>query len=55
MRRFASSPSSIPAYINLADVYRLLGRDAEGERILRAGLSRAPQQRQRSTTRSGSC
>ena len=36
-------PSSVPAYVNLADVYRVLGRDTEGESILRAGLSRAPQ------------
>ena len=36
-------PSSIPAYVNLADLYRALGRDAEGENILRAGLSRVPQ------------
>ena len=28
-------PSSIPAYVNLADVYRAQGRDADGERILR--------------------
>jgi len=36
------APSSVPAYVNLADVYRLLGRDAEGESILRTGLSHAP-------------
>ncbi|HEX7980418.1 MAG TPA: cytochrome c3 family protein, partial [Gemmatimonadaceae bacterium] len=36
-------PSSIPAYVNLADVYRTLGRDAEGESVLRSGLQRAPQ------------
>jgi Flp pilus assembly protein TadD len=36
-------PSSVPAYVNLADVYRTLGRDAEGESILRTGLSRVPQ------------
>ena len=35
-------PSSIPAYVNLADVYRAQGRDAEGERILREGLGDAP-------------
>jgi len=35
-------PSSVPAYVNLADVYRVLDRDAEGERVLRAGLSHAP-------------
>jgi Tfp pilus assembly protein PilF len=37
------TPSSIPAYVNLADVYRALGRDADGERILRTGLSQAPE------------
>jgi Tfp pilus assembly protein PilF len=36
-------PSSVPAYVNLADVYRVLGRDLEGENVLRAGLSRTPQ------------
>jgi len=36
-------PSSVPAYVNLADVYRALGRDVEGESVLRAGLSRVPQ------------
>jgi len=36
------APSSIPAYVNLADVYRSLGRDAEGERLLRDGIAGAP-------------
>ena len=36
------APSSIPAYVNLADVYRALGRDADGERVLRDGLASAP-------------
>jgi len=35
-------PSSVPAYVNLADVYRVLGRDVDGERVLRAGLADAP-------------
>jgi Tfp pilus assembly protein PilF/formate-dependent nitrite reductase cytochrome c552 subunit len=35
-------PSSIPAYVNLADVYRAMGRDAEGERLLRDGLTTTP-------------
>src|SRR4030095_2013593 len=35
-------PSSIPAYVNLADVYRAQGRDADGERVLRDGLAGAP-------------
>jgi Tfp pilus assembly protein PilF len=33
-------PFFVPAYVNLADIYRVQGRDAEGERILRLGLSR---------------
>jgi predicted CXXCH cytochrome family protein len=36
-------PSSTPAYVNLADVYRVLGRDPDGESVLRSGLSRMPQ------------
>jgi tetratricopeptide (TPR) repeat protein len=35
-------PSFIPAYVNLADLYRVLGRDADGERTLRDGLAAAP-------------
>jgi tetratricopeptide (TPR) repeat protein len=35
-------PFFIPAYVNLADLYRALGRDTEGERILRQGLDIAP-------------
>ncbi len=35
-------PLYIPAYVNLADVYRASGRDADGERILREGLKVAP-------------
>jgi predicted CXXCH cytochrome family protein len=38
----AMGPSSIPAYVNLADVYRAEGRDTDGERILREGLAGAP-------------
>jgi tetratricopeptide (TPR) repeat protein len=33
----------IPAYVNLADLYRAFGRDPDGERILRQGLALAPQ------------
>jgi predicted CXXCH cytochrome family protein len=32
----------IPAYVNLADIYRAQGRDADGERVLREGLKVAP-------------
>jgi hypothetical protein len=35
-------PFFIPAYVNLADLYRAIGRDADGERILREGLKIAP-------------
>jgi predicted CXXCH cytochrome family protein len=31
-----------PAYVNLADLYRALGRDADGEKILREGSRIAP-------------
>ena len=35
-------PFFIPAYVNLADLYRVSGRDPDGERILREGLKVAP-------------
>jgi Tfp pilus assembly protein PilF len=35
-------PFFIPAYVNLADVYRLQSRDVDGERILRQALTRIP-------------
>jgi Tfp pilus assembly protein PilF len=35
-------PAFIPAYANLADLYRDRGRDADGERILREGLKVSP-------------
>jgi predicted Zn-dependent protease len=35
-------PQFIPAYVNLADVYRSAGRDTDGEQLLRDGLLRAP-------------
>ena len=37
------SPQYAPAAINLADLYRQLGRDAEGENVLRAAVSASPQ------------
>jgi Flp pilus assembly protein TadD len=37
-------PSFVPASINLADVYRVQGRDDEGEKILRAAIARTPDQ-----------
>jgi tetratricopeptide (TPR) repeat protein len=35
-------PSFIPSYVNLADLYRVFSRDADGERTLRQGLAAAP-------------
>jgi predicted CXXCH cytochrome family protein len=35
-------PSFLPAYVNLADLLRALGRDADGERVVRQGLQVAP-------------
>jgi predicted Zn-dependent protease len=35
-------PRFVPAYVNLADVYRGVGRDIDGERLLRDGLARTP-------------
>jgi tetratricopeptide (TPR) repeat protein len=35
-------PFFIPAYVNLADLYRAFNRDTDGERILRQGLAVAP-------------
>ena len=35
-------PHYVPAYVNLADVYRVLERDAEGEVLLREGLALLP-------------
>jgi len=35
----ALEPRHVPAYVNLADLWRSLGRDAEGETLLREGLA----------------
>jgi tetratricopeptide (TPR) repeat protein len=35
-------PEFLPTYVNLADLQRLRNRDDEGERVLRLGLERAP-------------
>ena len=37
------SPQFAPAAVDLADLYRALGRDADGEAILRAALIASPQ------------
>jgi len=34
-------PFFLPAYVNLADLYRARSRDPDGERILREGLKAA--------------
>jgi tetratricopeptide (TPR) repeat protein len=41
-RAIALQPWFVPSYVNLADLYRAQGRDAEGERLLRTALERAP-------------
>jgi tetratricopeptide (TPR) repeat protein len=38
----ALDPAYTPAYVNLADLYRVLEREDNGERILREGLAIAP-------------
>jgi len=38
----ALDPSFAPAAVNLADLYRALGREAEGDALLRAALQRSP-------------
>jgi tetratricopeptide (TPR) repeat protein len=35
-------PAFAPAYVNLADLYRALGADGEGEQVLREGIGAAP-------------
>lgn len=37
------NPLDVPAYTNLADLYRAMGRDLEGEQLLRQGLQAVPQ------------
>jgi tetratricopeptide (TPR) repeat protein len=36
------SPQYAPAAINIADLYRQLGRDGEGESVLRAAIAKTP-------------
>lgn len=36
------APDAAPVYVNLADLYRLQGREEDGERTLRRGLATAP-------------
>jgi len=42
-RALRLDPSFTPAYINLADLYRQTGRDADGEQVLRQGIKATPQ------------
>ncbi|XXX78925.1 multiheme c-type cytochrome [Sorangium sp. So ce134] len=37
-------PGYVPTYVNLADLYRELGRDADGIALLRRGIARLPEQ-----------
>ena len=37
------SPQYAPAAVNLADLYRSLGRDSDGESVLRAAITAVPQ------------
>ncbi|WP_433931612.1 multiheme c-type cytochrome [Sorangium cellulosum] len=37
-------PGYVPTYVNLADLYRELGRDADGVALLRRGITRLPDQ-----------
>jgi predicted CXXCH cytochrome family protein len=41
-RAIRLQPAFIPPYVNLADLHRQEGRDADGERILRQALTRQP-------------
>jgi tetratricopeptide (TPR) repeat protein len=41
-RAIALDPTFVPAYVNLADHYRALGRDDRGEPLLRRGIARVP-------------
>ena len=50
-KALALDPTFVPAYANLADLYRARGADGEAETILRAGVAKVPK-RPRFTTRS---
>jgi predicted CXXCH cytochrome family protein len=43
-RALERNPSFVPAYVNLANLFRLQEQDNKGEEVLRAGLLRLPQQ-----------
>ncbi|MCU0937415.1 MAG: tetratricopeptide repeat protein [Gammaproteobacteria bacterium] len=42
-RALALDQAFVPGYVNLADLYRARGREAEAERVLIEGLARAPE------------
>ena len=42
MPRLRGSPSSCPAYVNLAEILRTGGREAEAERVLRDAIAAVP-------------
>jgi Flp pilus assembly protein TadD len=37
-----ATDAAVPAAINLADLYRQLGRDGDGEKVLRSAIARVP-------------
>jgi tetratricopeptide (TPR) repeat protein len=41
-RAIEISPSFVPTYVNLADLYREMGADSRSEQVLRDGLARIP-------------
>ena len=43
-RALSMDPSFVPALVNLVDLYRIQGRDAAGERLVREGLERMPEE-----------
>jgi Tfp pilus assembly protein PilF len=43
LRALKQDPNFIPAYVNLADIYRMQGREVESEQTLRNGIKNAPQ------------
>jgi Flp pilus assembly protein TadD len=36
-------PECAPAYVNLADLHRQLGRDGKGEKVWRQGIEKVPE------------
>src|SRR5262245_29333739 len=42
-RAISLDPTFVPAYVNLADHYRALNQDVQGEQLLRQGIARVPE------------